>query len=511
MAITVQLARLTTLRHSTLSGEHSTAVIGAGPAGLTTAYVLAKRGVPVTVVESDAIVGGISRTVEHEGYRVDIGGHRFYTKSPAVEALWNELLPDDFLQRERFSRIYYGRQFYTYPLKPFEALWRLGATEATACVLSYLASQISPIATPRTFEDWVSNRFGRRLFEIFFQTYTEKVWGMPCSQISSDWAAQRIGSLSLGSALWHVLPLVDRFGPRAKTLTQTFRYPRRGPGQLWEACAAQVERHGGHLQMQSRVDRCEWRGGEWLVGFNRSDGTRGEVRASNLVSSAPITHLVQMLGSSLSERSREAADGLKYRDFLTVCLMFDRPMAFRDQWIYVHDPGVHVGRVQNFGAWSPEMLPSATTTCLGLEYFCHEGDGLWTMSDDALIAMGEKELRRIGLWPGVAATTGCVLRQPKAYPVYDATYAARVATIREEIDERFPTLHLVGRNGMHKYNNQDHAMMTGMLTAENIMAGCRAFDVWLVNGDAEYIEEESVPATGTALRAVPTAVATGTD
>ncbi len=490
-----------------MSEDLSTLIIGAGPAGLTTAYVLAGRGVPVTVLEADTQVGGISRTVEHDGFRFDIGGHRFYTKSEAVNALWDELLDEGFITRERISRIYYGRKFYSYPLKPVEALRQLGLAQAFACVASYLRAQMAPAGEVSTFEQWVSHRFGRRLYEIFFKTYTEKVWGIPCDQISSDWAAQRIGRLSLASALWHALPVADLFGPRAKSLTQTFRYPRRGPGQLWDACARKVEGLGGRLLLRSHVDGCEQRNGEWVVSCTRDDGSRTQLTARHVVSSAPITQLALMLGSAMSDDARAAAEGLRYRDFITVCLMFDRPMTFDDQWIYVHEPGVKVGRVQNFGAWSEGMLPSPGAGCLGLEYFCHEGDGLWSMADEDLIALGRRELEQIGLWPGGEARTGYVLRQPKAYPVYDASYAARVDLVWRDVEDRFPTLHLVGRNGMHKYNNQDHAMMTGMLTARNILAGSRVYDVWRVNADAEYIEEETIEASGSALRAVPMPVA----
>jgi protoporphyrinogen oxidase len=465
--------------------------------------VLARRGIRVTVLESDAQVGGISRTVEHDGFRFDIGGHRFYTKSAAVNALWDEMLPDGFITRERFSRIFYGGKFYSYPLKPFEALMKLGPAEAVACTLSYVMAQIRPHAQPRTFEEWVVNRFGRRLFEIFFKTYTEKVWGIGCDKISSDWAAQRIGTLSLLSALLHALP-VPWGRETAKTVIQTFRYPRWGPGMLWEACARTVTANGGVVRLRSHVDSCVRDGDDWVVGYVQDDGTRGEVRARHLVSSAPLTHVVKMLGPAASEHVHDAASGLKYRDFITVCLMFDCPMEFRDQWIYVHDPGVRVGRVQNFGAWSSALLPRPDTGCLGLEYFCHEGDGLWNMSDADLIDLARRELQQTGILVGAQPTTGYVLRQPKAYPVYDATYGERVDCIRQELETRYPTLYFVGRNGMHKYNNQDHAMMTGLLTAENIALGNRVFDVWRVNADADYIESGTVEVTkGTALRATP--------
>jgi protoporphyrinogen oxidase len=489
----------------------SVGVIGAGPAGLTAAYLLAKQGVEVTVLEADpTYVGGLSRTHQYKGFRFDIGGHRFFSKSRQVENLWTELLPDDLLVRSRSSRIYYRGQSYSYPLWPREALFKLGVWESTRCMLSYFKACLFPVREPRSFEDWVTNRFGRRLFEIFFRTYTEKVWGISCKEISADWAAQRIKGLSLKTAVLNAL-LPRREQPRdkvIKTLVDSFRYPRLGPGMMWEACADKVRALGGAVHLGRRVVGCHYDAGEelWTVTHRDAAGNTAVTTARHLISSAPLRELARGLRPNLSEATLRAAASLKYRDFITVMLIARDRRPFVDQWIYVHDPAVKVGRVQNYKSWSPEMVPDPSLCSYGLEYFCFEGDGLWTSTDEALVGLAKDELAAIGLaWPE-DVLDGCVVRQPKAYPVYDDDYAEHVAVLRREMDERFPTLHLVGRNGMHKYNNQDHAMMTAMLCVENILAGRRVYDLWLVNQDAEYHEAGPADprAAASGLRITPT-------
>jgi protoporphyrinogen oxidase len=468
-------------------------IVGAGPAGLTAAYELSKQGAPVVVLESDPeYVGGISRTVNHKGFRFDIGGHRFFSKSREVEDLWTEIAGDDMLDRPRSSRIYYRGQFYTYPLKPFEALSKLGWVESARCVLSFLAARLRPVPNPRTFEEWVINQFGERLYRIFFKTYTEKVWGMSCQEISADWAAQRIKGLSLGSAIKHALAgrRSKKRNHIAKTLIDTFRYPRKGPGMLWEACAERVRRLGGAVLLGRKVTACRFDAKQnvWVVTCRAAGSQIEEYRGENLISSMPVRELVAQIEPRLPENVQVAARSLRYRDFLTVGLIVREQERLADNWIYIHDGSVKVGRVQNYKSWSPEMVPDPAYSAYGLEYFCFEGDGLWSASDRELIALACKELARINLASTADVVDGCVIRQPKAYPVYDDAYQARVATIRHALDARFPTLHLVGRNGMHKYNNQDHAMMTALLAARNIMAGHRRYDVWAVNQDGEYHE-----------------------
>ena len=504
-------------------------IIGGGPAGLTAAYLLSKEGVPVTVLEADPeYVGGIARTARYKGYHFDIGGHRFFSKAKEVEDLWTEILPDDMLVRPRSSRIFYKGKFFAYPLKAVEALLKLGVFESIRCVLSYGRARIFPVKNARSLEDWVTNQFGYRLYSIFFKTYTEKVWGMSCKEISADWAAQRIKGLSLTTAVWNAL--VPQRAPKdrrdvVKTLLETFRYPRRGPGMMWETCAQRVKEMGGEIRMGATVTglRLDRATGRWTIAYEAGPGAdlsagapRAEVEApsakaaelevDHVISSAPIRQLVAGLDPPMSAESRSAAAALRYRDFLTVVLILKDRGVVSDNWIYVHDPGVRVGRVQNFKSWSPEMVPDPSMACYGLEYFCFENDEVWNARDADLIELGRKELAAIGLAQPEDVVDGCVVRQRKAYPVYDDDYARHVSTIRAELDQNYPRLHLVGRNGMHKYNNQDHAMMTAMLTARNIIAGQNLYDVWQVNQDAEYHEAgaagEQVGASG--LRIVPT-------
>ncbi len=469
-----------------------TIVIGAGPAGLTAAYTLAKHKCDVLLLEQDpTYVGGISRTANYKGFLFDIGGHRFFSKSKEVVDLWNEILPDDFLERPRLSRIYYRGKFYAYPLNAFEALKNLGPFESALCMASFIFAKVAPVKNPRTFHQWVRNQFGERLFNIFFKTYTEKVWGMGCDEISADWAAQRIRGLSLGAAIADGLRRslgLRKKGTAAKTLIESFRYPRRGPGMMWEAAARKTQALGGRLLMGRKVCGLQYDKTAclWTISVAREDGTAEIFRARNVLSSAPIRDLMNAIEPPPLSLSR--ARDLRYRDFLTVVLI-GRPLRqLPDNWVYIHDPSVKVGRVQNFRSWSPEMIGDGVSTCLGLEYFCFEDDGLWTASDLDLIALAKAEIGRIGLMDPSDVFDACVVRQPKAYPVYDDAYARNVQEVRLEIGRRFPTLHLIGRNGMHKYNNQDHAMMTGMLTALNIIRGETIYDVWQVNADAEYSE-----------------------
>jgi protoporphyrinogen oxidase len=471
-------------------------VIGAGPAGLTAALRLVDHGLRTIVIEADPrYVGGISRTAEYKGYHFDIGGHRFFSKAKEVEEFWSRVLPDDMLTRPRKSRIYYQNKFFSYPLKPVEALIKLGALESTHCMLSFAKARVRPTKNPTNLEDWVTNQFGRRLYTIFFKHYTEKVWGMDCRELSADWAAQRIKSLNLGAA---VLEAIKPKGLRRKgkeqvhtTLIDEFRYPRKGPGMLWEECARLVVAGGGEVRMGCRMTAIEKRedakGPYYAVRYATESGEETVV-ARQVISSAPIRETVKALVPAPSDALRTAASSLKYRDFLTVALMARGSDAFDDNWIYIQDGSVKVGRIQNFKAWSPEMIPDPGTACYGLEYFCFEGDGLWSSKDEDLVELAKREIEQLGLCKARDVFDGCVVRQPKAYPVYDDVYAKHVDTVAKSLEADFPGLHMVGRNGMHRYNNQDHSMMTAMLTVENIASGTKKFDPWRVNQDAEYIE-----------------------
>src|SRR5580698_2821027 len=495
-------------------------VIGAGPAGLTAAYCLTKEARSVIIIERDPIyVGGISRTVAYKDFLFDIGGHRFFSKSKEVVALWQEILPDDFIARPRLSRLYYNGKFFSYPLKAFEALLKLGVFTSTACMASYAYAKMFPIEPARTFHEWVRNQFGERLFQIFFKTYTEKVWGMSCDEISADWAAQRIKGLDLATAIIHGLKRSLRGGRKrpgeagtdgetVKTLIESFQYPRKGPGMMWEAAARKIKAQGGRILMGRELVGLEFDAtrNSWRIAVATADGGRETYTARHVVSSAPLRELVERIKPV--PISLLHARALRYRDFLTVALMVRKAELFPDNWIYIHDPSVKVGRVQNFRSWSPEMVPEGMS-CLGLEYFCFEGDGLWNAPDSELIALAKQEIAKIGLVTADEVMDACVVRQAKAYPVYDEAYRDNVAAIRLDLEGSYPTLHMVGRNGMHKYNNQDHAMMTAMLTARNILAGQRLYDVWNVNEDAQYHEagESGVQSALDSVRLVPKKVA----
>ncbi|HEX5493550.1 MAG TPA: NAD(P)/FAD-dependent oxidoreductase [Mycobacteriales bacterium] len=466
----------------------STVVVGAGPAGLTAAYELAKDGAPVTVFEADDVVGGISRTVQWDGWRFDIGGHRFFTKVPRVEQLWHEILDaDEFLLRPRMSRIYYRGRLFDYPLKVGNALRNLGPFEALRCVTSYGWARIRPPRDQSHFEGWVAARFGNRLYSIFFKTYTEKVWGVPATAITADWAAQRIKNMSLFNAIKNAIT-PNRDQREITSLIERFQYPKFGPGMMWERATERVRRLGGTVRLDSRVSAVHREADRAVAVSVTRAGHTERHPAEHVVSSMPLSDLVRAMDPPAPARVRAAADGLRYRDFLTVALVVPEASGFPDNWIYIHDPAARVGRIQNFGSWSPYLVKDGRT-CLGLEYFVSEGDALWEAYDDDLVALATGELEGLGLvGPGVVQA-GHVVRMPKAYPVYDADYRANVATIRGWLERHARNVHPVGRNGMHRYNNQDHSMITAMLVARNILDGT-THDVWSVNVEQDYHEQD---------------------
>ncbi len=476
-------------------------IIGAGPAGLTAAYQLARSGHTSTVLEADSVVGGISRTVERDGWRFDIGGHRFFTKVQAVEDLWHEILDDDeFLQRPRKSHIYYRGKFYDYPLKPLNALRNLGPMEAMRCVCSALWVRVRPPKDQSTLEGYVVANYGWRLYHHFFKAYSEKLWAVPPSQIAADWGAQRIKGMSLFQAVWE--PIRSRYAGRRRdkgrqvtSLIEEFQYPKYGPGMMWERCQELVEDAGTKVTLDTPVTRIRHEGGRAVSVVAESQGGTTEYPADHVISSMPFSLLLAAMDPPIPEDVRRAVDGLAFRDFLTVALVVPADkVQWDDNWIYIHAPEVRTMRVQNFGSWSPYMVKEGHNV-LGLEYTVHEGDESWNASDTELVAQAAKELEAIGLMSAADIQAGYVVRMPKAYPVYDEDYQANVEVLRAWLAEHAPNVHPIGRNGMHRYNNQDHSMYTAMLTVENIVVGT-AHDIWTVNVEDEYHEEKvSAPAS----------------
>jgi protoporphyrinogen oxidase len=464
-------------------------VVGAGPAGLTAAWELTERGAAVTVLEKDVRPGGIARTEAYKGFLFDIGGHRFFTKEPEVDRLWHRWLGAEFLRRPRQSRIFYAGRFFHYPLRAFNALFGLGIWQSVVVLASYVRARVRPSPVEDTFEQWVSNRFGRRLYEIFFKTYTEKVWGIPCSEIRAEWAAQRIKGLSLPAAIRNAL--LPPKGEVIKTLIEEFDYPRRGPGQMWERVVDLVRERGHRVDFGVDVVAIRHRDGRATEVVTRGPAGEAVWPATHVISSMPLQELVLALDPPAPDPVRAAARRLAYRDFLTVVLIVDRAALFADNWIYVHSAGVQVGRIQNFKNWSPEMVPDPRYTSLGLEYFCQEGDALWTTPEADLVALGARELEAIGLATRAEVVDGTVVRQPKAYPIYDAEYAACLDTIKAWLGSAFTNLQTIGRNGLHKYNNQDHSMLTAIAAVDNI--GGARHDLWAINTERSYHEEVRVP------------------
>ena len=466
-----------------LPGRQPIAVLGAGPAGLTAGYLLAKEGRPVVVLEAEDQVGGLAKTVEKDGYRFDLGGHRFFTKSEEVNRLWREVMREEFLLRPRLSRIYWDGKFLDYPLRGPDVIRKLGPVELTRVLLSYLAAAAKPKGREETFEDWVSNRFGRRLFELFFKSYTEKVWGVPTSEIRAEWAAQRIKGLSFFSAA--KAAFLGNRGNKVKSLIGQFHYPRFGPGQMWETMTEEIRALGGEVRTGAPVRALTVEHGR-ITAVEAGDDV---LRPADVVSSLPLRTMVGLLSDRAPDEALQAAHGLRYRDFLTVAVVLDGEDLFPDNWIYIHEPGVKVGRIQNYRSWSPWMVPDAEKACVGLEYFCFEGDELWTMDDERLLELAASELEQLGLARSAQVERGYAVRVPKAYPMYDVDYAERVAAIRAFL-EQIENLQQVGRNGLHRYNNSDHSMLTAVRAVENLTRGT-GHDIWEVNAESVYHEEQA--------------------
>ena len=465
--------------------NHKILIIGAGPAGLTAAWEAEKLGVKTLVLEGDKEVGGISRTVERNGWRFDIGGHRFFTKVDEVYKIWDEILgSDDFLLRPRMSRIYYKQKFYDYPLKASNALFNLGIFEAIRCVLSYFYVRIRPPKNQDNFENWVAARFGWRLYNIFFKTYTEKVWGVDATKIGSDWASQRIKNLSLMKAILNAFQ-INKSGEIITTLIDKFKYPKYGPGMMWETAYKKLLDKGHEIKLNKRIVEISKEDDHYLV--TTKDGE--QFKADNILSSMPLAHLPKTIKPSPSKEVLNSGENLKFRDFLSVALVINEEDAFPDNWIYIHEPGVKVGRVQNYGSWSPFMVKEGKT-CLGLEYFVNIGDELWSMDDEKLIALATDELEKLSLIKKDSSLEGYVVRMPKAYPVYDLNYSKNIENIADWLSKEHKGIHPIGRNGMHRYNNQDHSMMTAVKSVRNIVLN-EVNDIWKINVEEDYHEEIS--------------------
>ena len=463
-----------------------TLVLGGGPAGLTAGYLLAKQGKPVVVLEAEDQVGGIAKTVVRDGYRFDLGGHRFFTKVQEVDDLWHEIMREEFLERPRMSRIYWNKKFLHYPLQGMDVVKKLGPVELVRALASYVKAAIFPKNKGReeNLEDWVSNRFGKRLYTLFFKSYNEKVWGVPATEIRAEWAAQRIKNLSFFRAAWAAF-----FGNKDNKVTSLigkFHYPRFGPGQMWEQMTRDIEEHGGQVLLNTRV-----------TGIERDPSSGRVVRIwagdqswepDEVISSLELRATVGLTTPEPPAKVREAAQGLRYRDFITVSLVLDGEDLFPDNWIYIHEPDVQVGRIQNFRSWSPWMVPDEDKACVGMEYFVFAGDELWNTPDEELVELATRELIQIGLAKPGQVQWGYAVRVPKAYPMYDPDYSERVDVIKEWLEE-VPNLQQVGRNGLHRYNNSDHSMLTAMRAVDNITLGTN-HDLWAVNAESVYHEED---------------------
>lgn len=515
----------------TLQEKQFIVIIGAGPAGLTAARELQFAGFrQITVIEGDKQVGGISRTVKHNGNRIDIGGHRFFSKSDWVMQWWADVMPiqagadahslqyqyqgkqrdglppvrlaagdDDavMLVRSRLSRIYFNQRFFDYPLKlNLGALRNLGLKKTVTFGISYVLARLKPIKAEKSLEDFLINRFGQKLYRQFFKEYTEKVWGVPCSEISAEWGAQRIKSLSILSAIAHAVKQALGLGGGATqtSLIESFIYPKLGPGQMWETVARDFVDAGGVLLMQQKVVGLDLEDGK-ITSVTATDaiGKRTIHPCTQVISTMPIKDLVEALPADWSPSARKISQGLEYRDFITVGLLYEDSaltQPLEDNWIYIQEPGVQVGRVQVFNNWSPFMVARPGTVWMGLEFFCRETDDLWKLSDSAMKELAQHEIHKIGLVKAPLATDAVVIRVPKAYPGYFGAAYAQFNDLRTALD-RIPNLFLVGRNGMHRYNNQDHSMLTAKKAVELICAGdVRKDEIWDINVDDEYHEEK---------------------
>ncbi|MGL4620556.1 GtrA family protein [Chroococcidiopsis sp.] len=474
-------------------------ILGAGPAGLAAAYTLTQKGQPVVVVERDTRVGGLAKSIEYQGFILDFGPHRFFTKLAPVLKLWGEVLGKDRVTVNRLTRIYYGGKYFSYPLKAKETLLTLGPIESTKILVSYVKSQLFPNRHPRNFAQWVTSRFGRRLFEIFFQAYTEKLWGIPCTEISADWAAQRIKGLSLLKAARSALLGNDG---KVKTLIDRFEFPRLGSGQLYEKIGEYLRQHNQSVLLNTEVVQVHHDNFQvtQITLRNRQTGEESTVNCGGVISSVPISLLVQQIDPPAPSEAIAAAKSLKFRNTILVYLIVEGNNLFPDNWLYINEPSVQLGRVTNFANWSPEMLPNQHQTPLCCEYWCNYDEPMWQQPEAELLERAEQELRKIGLLHHEKVSGGFVVRLPRTYPIYAGNYQQALSDIQSYL-QQFPNLQLVGRYGAFKYNNQDHSLLMGILAAENVLSPGK-HNLWSVNSDSEYQEEASATAKTTTHKTV---------
>jgi protoporphyrinogen oxidase len=463
--------------------DYPVVIIGAGPAGLAAGYELIGHGRQTVILERDTRVGGIARTESYKDYYFDIGGHRFFTKNKEINRLWQDLLGDDLLTVKRLSRIYYRGKYFNYPLRPANAFFNLGPLESVQILISYLKARLFPSTEEKNFEQWVTNRFGARLYQTFFKTYTEKVWGIPCSEIRADWAAQRIKGLSLLVAVANAM----FGGQKTKSLIEEFSYPKFGPGMMWQGFMDQIVAENGEVRLKAEVSALH-HDRDMITAVSYRNGSETETMdTAQCISSIPVPKLVQLLKPQPPKEVLQAASQLSYRAFLIVVLIIDSPTLFPDQWLYIHSPKVKVGRIQNFKNWSRFMVPDQNHTSLGMEYFCNENDQMWNMPDSELVETAITDMTELGLAEKSRVIDSYVVRQSHAYPIYDSEYRKNLQMVRDYLGS-FGNLQTIGRSGMHRYNNMDHSMQTGILAAKNCLG--EKYDLWTVNEEKSYLEED---------------------
>jgi len=475
--------------------EDRVGVIGAGPAGLAAAYSLTSMGVPADVFEAGPAVGGMARTLELWDQKVDLGPHRFFSTDARVNRFWLEVVGNDYRMVNRLTRIYYDGKMFAYPLRLANSLTRLGPAEAARCLLSYLRASLRPNRQDpaRSFEEWVCRRFGRRLYELFFRSYSEKLWGIPCSQLDADFAAQRIRKLSIYQALKNAL--LNGRGNRHPTLIDCFAYPLGGTGSVYATMADRIGRQGGTVQLNSPVRLINPRE-DGMLELELGSGERREY--ARLLSSMPLTHLIRAL-PDVPEDVTEAASGMRFRNTILVYLRVEGQDLFPDQWIYVHSGELEVGRITNFRNWVPELYGDSPDTILSLELWCNPDDETWRQPDSRHIERARQDLGKLGLTEGTRISDGHVIRVPNCYPVYDLGYRDRLAVIRGYL-QKIPGLQTIGRGGAFRYNNQDHSLLMGILAAENIACGGE-HDLWSLNTDDTYQEAAFIHETGLVVQA----------